>query len=380
MSRTIVLAAGGTGGHVFPARALADALAARGHRPVFLTDERAQAYGDAFGGHPVGIVRSGTPTGRGLAGKAGAALRIAGGWFDARRRLRELRPDAVVGFGGYPALPTMLAALALGRPTAIHEQNAVLGKVNRLLAGRVDVIAASHPDTRMVQPADRGKVVVTGNPVRAAVAALAAHAYVAPTADGPFCLLAFGGSQGARTLAEVVPAALLALPAALQARMAVTLQTRPEDRDAAEAPLAGRFARLEVAPFFTDMAERLDAAHLVVARAGAGTVAELAAAGRPAVLAPYMFATDDHQTANAAALVEAGGAWLADRAAFNPAWLAGLIAELAAAPGRLAAAAAAARGVGHPGAAERLAHLVERLAAGQRAAAGPSAHTRRFAA
>jgi len=358
----VALAAGGTGGHVFPALALAEALAARGRPAVFLTDARAGALADVFRGFPVHVVRSGTPTGHNVAGKAAAGLRIVGGWWDAVRLLRGLRPAVVAGFGGYPALPTMLAAFSLGLPTLLHEQNAVLGRVNRLVAPRVRAIAASFAQTAQVRPADAARVVVTGNPVRQAVQALAAEPYRPAPADGRFELLAFGGSQGARAFAEVLPAALALLPEAARRRIVLTLQARPEDLEEVRAALPADLAAAEVAPFFADLPARLARAHLTVARAGAGTVSELAVAGRPAVLVPYAFATDDHQSANARVLADAGAAWLFAKGSFAAAALAVLLGELMGDPARLAEAARRAAAVGRPDAAARLADLVERLA------------------
>jgi UDP-N-acetylglucosamine--N-acetylmuramyl-(pentapeptide) pyrophosphoryl-undecaprenol N-acetylglucosamine transferase len=353
----ILLAAGGTGGHVFPAAALARELKARGREVALVTDARGERYDETFAGFAVHRVASGTPTGRDLLGRAAAVGAIAKGVLQARGLFRRLRPAAAIGFGGYPSLPTMMAAL--GRlPTAIHEQNAVLGRVNRLIAPRVGRIALSFAETTGLDERARRKATLTGNPVRLEVANL--PPYAPPT--GEFRLLAFGGSQGARIMGEVVPTAICLLPDELRARLRLAQQARPEDIDEVRAAYEEIGVSAEVAPFFADLPARLAAAHLVVARAGAGTVSELACAGRPSILAPYLFATDDHQTANARALVEAGGAWMLRNGDFNANRLATLLAELAAAPDRLAAAAAAALGVGAPDAAARLADLVERLA------------------
>ena len=357
MSGPLLLAAGGTGGHVFPAVALARELKARGREVVLVTDGRGERYEEIFAGFPVHRVASGTPTGRDLFGRAAAVGSIARGVLQARNLFRRLRPAAAIGFGGYPSLPTMMAAL--GRmPTAIHEQPAGLGRVNRLLAPRVGRIALSFEDTAGLDDRAKGKAVLTGNPVRPEVAAL--PDYVAPADE--FRIFAFGGSQGARAMGDVVPAAAGLLPAELRARLRVVQQARPEDIEAVRAAYRELGVEAEVAPFFADLPARLAAAHLVVARAGAGTVSELAAAGRPAILAPYIFATDDHQTRNAGALVHAGGAWMLRNGDFRADRVAALLGELMAAPERLVAAAAAARGVGVPDAAQRLADLVERLA------------------
>lgn len=357
MSRPILLAAGGTGGHVFPAVALARELAGRGRAVALATDERGERYEEIFAGFSVHRVASGTPTGRDLLGRAVAVGSIAKGVVQARALFRRLRPAAAVGFGGYPSLPTMMAAL--GRlPTAIHEQNAVLGRVNRLIAPRVDRIALSFAETAGLDERARRKAALTGNPVRPEVMGL--PPYEAPA--GEFRLLAFGGSQGARSMGEVVPTAIALLADELRARLRVTQQARPEDIDDVRAAYAEIGVSADVAPFFADLPARLAAAHLVIARSGAGTVSELAVAGRPAILTPYVFATDDHQTKNARALVEAGAAWLLRNGEFRADRLATLLTELAADPARLVAAAGKALAVGAPDAAARLADLVERLA------------------
>jgi UDP-N-acetylglucosamine--N-acetylmuramyl-(pentapeptide) pyrophosphoryl-undecaprenol N-acetylglucosamine transferase len=266
----------------------------------------------------------------------------------------------VAGFGGYPALPALAAAWSMGLPRLIHEQNGVLGRVNRLFASRVDAVACG---TWPVTGAPAGAALAqVGNPVREAVRRLAEAApYAPPAADGPVRLLAFGGSQGAAIFARVIPAALAALPDALRARLNVTLQARAEQAAEATRTLAGAGVAAEVAPFFDDMPERLAAAHLVIGRAGASTVAELGAMGRPSILVPFAAAMDDHQSANAAALSAAGGAEVVTEAALTPRGLAGDIARLSGDPARLTAMAAAARACGRPGAAADLADLVERI-------------------
>jgi len=364
MSGAILLAAGGTGGHLFPAQALAAELSARGRAVGVVTDRRGGDYGELFGAAPVYRIAAGTPSGRGLGGKLLAAVQIGLGVAQAYRLLRRLLPAAVVGFGGYPSLPTMLAARLLSRPRLVHEQNAVLGRVNRLLARRVDAIALSFADTAALPSAARVQQVQTGNPVRPAVQALRARPYRAPEPGGPLRLLVFGGSQGASVFASVVPAAVAGLPAALRARLEVVQQARAEDLAAVGQAYREAGVAAEVAPFFADMPERIGAAHLVIARAGAGTVSELAVAGRPAVLVPYPSAADDHQSANAAALGDRDAAWVVAQPTFTAAWLDELLQSLAATPARLATVAANAAAAGHADAAARLADLVERLAGG----------------
>lgn len=362
MSAGIVLAAGGTGGHLFPAQALARALRDRGHRPTLVTDSRGGGYGAMFDGIDVEIVAAATFTGRGPLGRAAALFDIARGVSQARRLLKRLRAAVVVGFGGYPALPTMLAAISLRLPTLIHEQNAVLGRVNRLLAPFVTAIAASFARTSGIPPRHRGKVTVTGNPVRAEVRLLGGQDFAPPAADGPIRLLVFGGSQGASVLSDVVPAAILGLDDDLADRISLTQQCRPDDCERVGALYRSAGIVAEVAAFFDDLPDRLAKAHLVVARAGAGTVSELAVAGRPAILVPYQHATDDHQTANAENLVAVDGAILLAQQALEPLDLTRRLQDLLRRPERLTALARNARQAGHADAADRLADLAESIA------------------
>ena len=355
MSGVILLTAGGTGGHVFPAQALAAELARRGREHGFVTDSR----GADFHGGEVYRVSAGAVAGRGLAGRLRGLAAVALGVLQARRLLHRLRPAGVVGFGGYASVPAMLAASQLGLPTVIHEQNAVLGRANRLLAPRVGAVATAFDHTARLSQADRIKAEHTGNPVRAAVAALSQSAYPAPQKDGPFSILVTGGSQGAAVMTQVVPGALSSLPGPPRHHFRVVQQCRPEQIDAARAIYHAAGIEAELATFFDDMPERLAAAQLVIARAGASTVAELTAAGRPAILVPYPSATDDHQTANARAIDAAGGGWLIAESDFTVAGLAARIGEFLDHPGRLIEAAAKALAMGIPDAAGRLATLVE---------------------
>ncbi|MBT3332226.1 MAG: undecaprenyldiphospho-muramoylpentapeptide beta-N-acetylglucosaminyltransferase [Rhodospirillaceae bacterium] len=362
LNAPIMLAAGGTGGHVFPAQALAAELDRRGRAVDIVTDRRGDDYSGQFPGRTVHQITSATPSGRGLMGKAAAVINIALGTLQARRLIRQVAPAAVVGFGGYPSLPTMLAAITLSVPRAIHEQNAVLGRVNRLIASRMDAIATSFPVTQGLPEKDAQPQLVTGNPVRDDVQALANQAYNAPKIDGPFELLIFGGSQGARKFSQVIPAALLALPAALRRRLEVVQQCRPEDLDAVREVYTKADIRAETAVFFDDMPARLATAHLVIARSGAGTVSELAMAGRPSILVPYAHATDDHQSRNAEVLSSAGGAWVLPEADLAVPVLTEHLAKLMNQPESLAEAAKAAKGRAQPNAAAQLAELVLALA------------------
>ncbi len=357
----IVLAAGGTGGHMFPAEALARELLARGERVVLVTDRRGQAFDEKLPDVATHRIRAATPS-RGTIGRVRAAAELFAGYWQARALLRRLRPAAAVGFGSYASVPTMYAAAKLGVPVALHEQNAVLGRANRLLTGKARVIATSFPNLRGIRDDDRPKLAVTGMPVRPAVAAVAGSAYNKPDPDGPIELLVTGGSQGAHVFAELVPAALAAMAPEVRARLSVAQQCRPEDLEAVRAAYAGTGIAHKLATFFDDVPERLARAHLVVSRAGASTVAELAAVGRPAILVPYPFAMDDHQSANAAALADGGGAWLQPQTTLTPETLARMIECLLAAPETLAKAAAAAWAFGRGNAAAHLADAVQELA------------------
>ncbi len=357
MSR-FVIAAGGTGGHFFPAEALAAELLRRGHRIALMTDARSGGLASPVFAQAERVVLAGAGiAGRGTAKAIRAAFALARGTLQARRLLAAERAAAVVGFGGYPSVAPVLAARLLARRPAIalHEQNGVLGRANRALSRLADLLALSHTATARVPAGAR--TLVTGNPVRPAIMALSGQGYTAP-ADR-IRLLVVGGSLGARVFSDVVPAALASLPDALRSRLDVTQQCRAEDVERVRAIYARAGIAADLAPFFTDMAALLAGAHLVVARAGASTVAELAVAGRPAVLVPLPNAIDDHQTANAQALA---GAWTVKQTEFTPDALATLVQELIDNPDRLVRAASAAAASGRPDAAARLADAVEQLA------------------
>jgi UDP-N-acetylglucosamine--N-acetylmuramyl-(pentapeptide) pyrophosphoryl-undecaprenol N-acetylglucosamine transferase len=361
--RSIVIAAGGTGGHLFPAEALAAELLARGERVALMTDARSSAFDSAaFANAERFVLRGSGLSGRGALRAASGAVALAAGTVQARGLLARLRASAVVGFGGYPSVPPVLAALSMGggeRPaTVLHEQNGVLGRANRLLAPRSTALALSFADTAAVPRSARVEVV--GNPVRPALAALAGGGY--PGADDgcgrALRLLVLGGSLGARVFADVVPGAVSALPEALRERLVVAQQCRPEDIARVREAYAAAGVPAELSPFFPDVAGRLATAHLVVARAGASTIAELACAGRPSVLVPLPHAIDDHQSANARTLAAAGAASVMRQAEFTPVRLAERLSALLSDPAALAAAAAAASRLARPDAARRLADLV----------------------
>lgn len=357
-SRTIVLAAGGTGGHVFPAEALAAELLARGHRPTLITDRRGNAFGGALANVPVQRIHCGGIAGLGLTARLGNTAELALGWLQALRILNRLKPAACVGFGGYAALPTILAATMAGWPAVIHDQNAVLGRANRVLAGRVKRICTAFERVGKVPTAAAAKFVRVGMPVRPPFVPLREAAYVPPETDGPIRLLVLGGSQGAKIFSDVVPDAVARLPLELQRRLVIAQQCRPETLELARAAYAKLPVSVELAPFFADVPLRLAAAHLVVCRSGASTIAEITTVGRPSILVPYPFAIDDHQTENAAALDAAGGGLLVPQPAFTAETLATRLAVLLSDQASLATLAAAARGFGVPDAASRLADVV----------------------
>lgn len=359
-SRSYVLAAGGTGGHMVPAAALAAELAKRGHKVALVSDDRGVRFPGLFDGIETHVLPAGR-LGGGPLGYLRAAGRIMAGRSMALRLFKDLRPAAVIGFGGYPALPTLLAAFRAGVPTVIHEQNAVLGRVNRFVAGRVSAIATSYDEVERMKPRWARKTHLIGNPVREAVLALRDRPYPIVDEEGIFRVLVTGGSQGATVLSKVVPDGLALLPVHFRRRLQVTHQARIEDIDAVRAKYQAHGIPADVSTYITDMPEALAWAHIVIARAGASTIAELTAAGRPAILVPLPSATDDHQTANAREITNAGGARTISQRAFNATELAKQIQKLGLDAKALENAAARARSVGRPHAASDLADLVESI-------------------
>ena len=356
MSVSFVLAAGGSGGHLFPAEALASELLGRGVKVHLASDERADAIAPGLAGVEIHRVRAAQfRGGPGQAVRAFAELAL--GTMQARKLLRRLAPTVVIGFGGYPSVPTMLAAAYLRLPMLIHEQNAVLGRANRLLAPRARRIATGFPATTGLRSADRIRAVHTGNPVRPAILAVDNADYKAPSPSRPIDLLIMGGSQGARVLSEVVPLALRALPEGLRTVLRVSQQVRPEDIATVKEIYRRTGIAADVGTFFDDVPARLARAHLAICRAGASSMAELAAIGRPAVLIPYPHATDDHQTANARAFAEAGGGWVIPQSGFSPSTFSRFLDRLLADGAALSAAAGHAHAFGRRDATQRLARL-----------------------
>lgn len=357
----VLLTAGGTGGHLFPAEALANALKASGARVALATDKRANAYAGSFPADEIVEIPSATPSGRSPYQMAKAVLLLAKGTLAALRTIQRMRPAAVVGFGGYPTVPPVLAASLLRVPTVIHEANGVMGRANWLLAHRASVIATGFDDPRGVPAKAPGKVIRTGNPIRPAVLEASKQPYPALSEHGKLHLLVVGGSQGARVMSDVVPPAIEMLPPEIRARISVCQQARGEDLDRVRTHYARLGVEYEAEPFFKDLPQRLAQAHLVVSRSGASTVAELAAIGRPSILVPLPGALDQDQAANAKTLGDAGAAIVLPQVEFTPERLAGEIRSFLERPERLTQAAAAARGAGVTDAAERLAHAVLHL-------------------
>jgi len=357
----VLLAAGGTGGHLFPAEALARALQKRGATVDLATDARVAHF--KFSARAVHLIPSATLRGTDPFNLVRTAALLALGTAKAWAMLGRVRPTVVVGFGGYPTVPPLWAASLRGIPTVVHEQNGVMGRANRALAPRVTAIASSVRMLQRLDPRWQGKIIFTGNPVRGEVIAAAATPYTAPEANGKLHLLVFGGSQGARVMSEIVPSAIEKLPGDLRARLTIVHQARAEDVDTVRAAYGRLGVAVEVGPFFTDLPQRMAAAHLIVSRSGASTVAELSAIGRPAILVPLPHALDQDQFANAGVLADAGGAFRLAQRDFTPERLASEIAALAADPSRLTAMAQAAKSAGTLDAAERLADLVLKVAA-----------------
>ncbi|WP_214469817.1 undecaprenyldiphospho-muramoylpentapeptide beta-N-acetylglucosaminyltransferase [Mesorhizobium sp. dw_380] len=356
----ILLAAGGTGGHLFPAEALAHELIERGWTVHLATDDRAERFAARFPAAAVHPIQSATMGSKNPFAVAGAFWKIWRGVRQASAIIARIKPDAVVGFGGYPTLPPLYAATRRKVPTLIHEQNAVMGRANRALAGRVDAIAGGFlpQDTS----AAGAKTVTTGNPVRPAVLEAAKTPYLPSTGEQPFRLLVFGGSQGAQFFSDVVPGAVALLSDAQRKRLVITQQARADDVARVKAAYAALGVAVEVSPFFTDMAARMASAHLVLSRSGASTVSEIAVIGRPALLVPYPYALDHDQAANAAALAAAGGGEVLPQSSLSPERIASLLGGLMEAPERLAAMAAGAKSAGRPDAARLLADLTEAIA------------------
>ena len=357
----ILLAAGGTGGHMFPAEALARALLARGLAVDLATDERGGGFGDRLPEVRVHRIASGGVAGKGIVPKVRNLMRLGLGILQSRRLLRQLDPAVVVGFGGYPSVPPVWAAQRDEVPTILHEQNAVMGRANRFLAKRASRLALSFTDVKFADHVAADRRTVTGNPVRPDVSAISDQPYVAPAAHEQVRLFVMGGSLGARVFGKAVPEAVALLHDDLKRRLSIAQQARAEDLPQVDEAYRAMNLAVELKPFFQDVPARLRAAHLLITRAGASTVTELAAAGRPAIMVPLPNSIDDHQMANARALEKAGGGWVLPENLMSPASLAKLLEDALAQPAKLEKAATAAKSMGRRDAADRLADLVVSL-------------------
>lgn len=359
---TVMLAAGGTGGHLFPAFALAEELKRRGVPVDLITDMRGDRYGSGFPARNVYQVPAATLASRSPVAAAKTALALARGTKAAFAILGQVKPSVVLGFGGYPTYPPLVAARLRGIPAAVHEQNAVLGRANKMLAARVTAIATSFEDVKYLDGALKAKATFTGNPVRQSVIEASAQPFQLPGSGGPLNVLIFGGSQGARYFSDTVPPALAHLPPELRARLRVVQQAREEDVERVKAAYAQLAITAEVAPFFKDLPDRMAASHLVIGRAGASTVAELTVIGRPSLLVPLPHALDNDQLNNALRLAKSGGGWCIEQKDLSPERLGAEIARLLNDEHGLAAAAAAAKRAGKPDAVARLADFALALA------------------
>ncbi|MFN0022496.1 MAG: UDP-N-acetylglucosamine--N-acetylmuramyl-(pentapeptide) pyrophosphoryl-undecaprenol N-acetylglucosamine transferase [Parvularculaceae bacterium] len=367
--RPVALAAGGTGGHMFPAEALAQELKRRGCRVLLVTDARGERYAGNFPADERFLISAASPSIGGPVAKAAAALSLAGGLMTTIGEFRRRRVAAVVGFGGYPSFPATKAAAILGIPYGVHEQNGVLGRANRMSLGSAAFLAHGFPVLEKAPANPRAQIIEVGNPVRDAVREAARIPYAMPLNDSPITLLVFGGSQGAALFSTIVPAAIAALPEALRRRLSIVQQARDAETEAVAAIYRGAGVAADLAPFFKDLPMRIAGAHLVIARAGASTVTELSAIGRPSILVPLGIAMDDHQTGNARALADVGAAVRIAEADFKAEALTAELQSLLGDGQRLASMAALARGRVKPDAVSALADLVVKIAAADRKAA-----------
>ena len=357
----VVLAAGGTGGHVYPAEALAGEMLKRGYRLALITDRRGDAYGGVLGELETFRVRAGGIAGKGPIAKVRSMLEIFVGIWQARSIMKRIKPEVVVGFGGYASVPTMVAACIGKYKTAIHEQNAVFGRANKALASYVDRIVTCFADIDTSSAGRGDKVVQAGMPVRRAVLDEQNIDYPELDASSPVNILVLGGSQGARVLSDVIPGAMASLPVEIKTRVQMTQQCRPEDLERVKDVYAKATINAELSPFFNDVPHRMTKTHLLIARSGASTVAEALVIGRPTIMVPYPYAVDDHQTKNAHAVDDAGAGWLIPEASFTQQALAQRLQHLLSVPNTLRKAAECARVAGRPDATEQLATIIEDL-------------------
>jgi len=359
--KTFVLMAGGTGGHLFPAMALAQELRRRGHRIELMTDHRVASYGADFPASAIHVVPAATPSGKNPLTMVSAGFKIVGGVAVAIGKLRKIKPHAVIGFGGYPTFPPFVAANLLGIPGILHEQNAVLGRANKALGRFADILAMSFEKTKFADGLDIEKR-VTGNPVRDLVREFANVPYPSVSTDGPIRLVVFGGSQGARVFSELVPPAIALLPEELRQRLSIVQQCRAEDLDKVAEAYRQAKVNVDLAAFFSDLPAKIAQSHLVIGRSGASTIAELCVIGRPSIMVPLPGSIDADQKNNALIVEAAGGGWIAEQATLSPQSLGTRLTTLLTAPLTLTMAAASAKSLGQPRAVEKLADVAEMLA------------------
>ncbi len=362
-SKLILLSSGGTGGHITPARALAHDLMSRGFRVEIMTDDRGKKYESMFEGMKTHVVKSGT-LGKGFLGKIMGAANLGVGIVQAMTLVKSLNPAMVIGFGGYPSVPGVYAAQKLKIPTIIHEQNAIIGKANAFLAPKAERIAISLPSVTGLDENDKMRSVVTGNPVREEIAALYTKPYPILEQDGALRILVLGGSLGAKVFSEILPEALSKLSSSQRAQIALTQQCREDDLEDAKKAYGAAGIKAELATFFDDVAAELEKAHLVIARSGASTVAEVTTAGRPAIFVPYPHHKDQQQKMNADAVADTGGAWVMTEEGFTPEAILARIETFLQNPETLFRAAENARSCGKPDAARKLGNLVTAIASG----------------
>jgi UDP-N-acetylglucosamine--N-acetylmuramyl-(pentapeptide) pyrophosphoryl-undecaprenol N-acetylglucosamine transferase len=363
IQKLILLSAGGTGGHMFPAEALAQDLISRGYRVVLATDRRGEKFTPFAGGIPTHVLKSGAFTGS-LIGKIKGAFALGLGVLEAQKLLRDLKPAVVVGFGGYPSVPSVFAAQRLKIPTVIHEQNAILGRANVFLSHKANKIAVAWQHVEGLEAADEARAVVTGNPVRPDIAALYTKPYPTLETDGDLRIFITGGSLGAAVFAQVVPYALEKLPAHHRTRLDIVQQCHEQDMERVKAIYANAGIKADLRPFFKDMADQLQRAHLVIARSGAGTVSELTTAGRPAIFVPYPHHADQQQKRNADSVADLGGGWVMTQNGFTVEALSARLETFLQNPEILFRAAENARACGRPDAARKLGNIVMALASG----------------
>lgn len=361
MSKTqkiAVLAAGGTGGHLFPAQALAEKLGRQGIRLILVTDKRATEINGVLADLDLYRISASGVSGRNIFQRLLAIISLCLGLIQATVFLCIIKPDVVIGFGSYASLPTLAAASFLGYKTIIHEQNAILGRANRFLAPRATRIATAFEFVANLRAKDRQKVVWTGNPLRPDIVAITDTPYPKINENTSIKILIFGGSQGAAIFSNVVPKALLMLPEKFISRLHIVQQCREEDITKVQKIYQNAHIKAVVAPFLHNIATHYVSSHLIICRAGASTLAEVSAVGRPAILVPFPHATDDHQTRNAQGLCDAGGGWMIDQDAFTKETLASRLESLLSIDHTLEIAAGCATKISVSRAAERLSNVV----------------------